>query len=68
EDGGSASSLRAAQLALINGAGHGMPANLANPFFWAAFVVIGDGGKIAGSSLADAQARQGVSDSGKAGL
>jgi CHAT domain-containing protein len=43
-DGGAAGSLRAAQLALINGAGHGTPAKLANPFFWAAFAVIGDGG------------------------
>jgi hypothetical protein len=29
---------------LIQGAGHGFPANIANPFFWAAFSVIGDGG------------------------
>jgi CHAT domain-containing protein len=43
-DGGAAGSLRAAQLALIQGAGHGFPANIANPFFWAAFSVIGDGG------------------------
>jgi CHAT domain-containing protein len=43
-NGGAAGSLRAAQLALIQGAGHGFPANIANPFFWAAFSVIGDGG------------------------
>jgi CHAT domain-containing protein len=43
-DGGPAGSLRAAQLALIDNAGHGMAANIANPFFWAAFDVIGDGG------------------------
>ncbi|HET9147760.1 MAG TPA: CHAT domain-containing protein, partial [Acetobacteraceae bacterium] len=43
-DGQSAASLRAAQLALIEGAGHGMPADLADPFYWAPFVVIGDGG------------------------
>jgi CHAT domain-containing protein len=43
-DGGAAGSLRAAQLALIQGAGHGFPANIADPFFWAAFAVIGDGG------------------------
>jgi len=42
--GGAAGSLRAAQLALIAGAGHGMSADVANPFFWAAFAVIGDGG------------------------
>jgi CHAT domain-containing protein len=45
-DGGAAGSLRAAQLALINGAGHGTPAKLADPFFWAAFAVIGDGGGV----------------------
>lgn len=44
-DGGAAGSLRAAQLAMINGAGHGLPATIANPFYWAAFVVIGDGGQ-----------------------
>jgi CHAT domain-containing protein len=43
-DGGAAGSLRAAQLSLIGGAGHGFPPNIANPFFWAAFALIGDGG------------------------
>jgi CHAT domain-containing protein len=43
-DGGAAGSLQAAQLALIAGAGHGFPAAIANPFYWAAFAVIGDGG------------------------
>ncbi|HYP63826.1 MAG TPA: CHAT domain-containing protein, partial [Acidocella sp.] len=43
-DGGAAGSLRAAQLALIGGAGKGFPDQIANPFFWAAFDVIGDGG------------------------
>jgi CHAT domain-containing protein len=42
--GGAAGSLRAAQLALIGGAGHGFPQSIANPFYWAAFAVIGDGG------------------------
>ena len=46
-DGGAAGSLRAAQLALIGNAGKSMPAEVANPFFWAAFAVIGDGGGIA---------------------
>ncbi len=41
---GAAASLRQVQLALINGAGHGLPAGIANPFYWAPFVVIGDGG------------------------
>ncbi len=42
--GGAAGSLRAAQIALIGGAGHGFPAQIADPFYWAAFTVIGDGG------------------------
>ncbi|WP_234732298.1 CHAT domain-containing protein [Acidocella facilis] len=42
--GGAAGSLRAAQLALISGAGKGFPAQIADPFYWAAFTVIGDGG------------------------
>jgi len=50
--GGAAGSLQAAQLALINGAGNGMPAEVANPFFWAAFSVIGDGGTAPPSQLA----------------
>ncbi|MDD2877791.1 MAG: CHAT domain-containing protein [Acidiphilium sp.] len=46
DDGGAASSLRSAQLALINGAGSsGVPAKLADPFYWAPFVLIGDGGR-----------------------
>ncbi|MDE2458921.1 MAG: CHAT domain-containing protein, partial [Rhodospirillales bacterium] len=42
--GGAAGSLRAAQLALIAGAGKSFPAQIADPFYWAAFTVIGDGG------------------------
>jgi CHAT domain-containing protein len=42
---GASASLREVQLALINGAGHGLPAGIADPFYWAPFVVIGDGGK-----------------------
>ncbi|MGE4481450.1 CHAT domain-containing protein [Acidocella sp.] len=42
--GGPAGSLRATQLALIDGAGKGFPAQIADPFYWAAFTVIGDGG------------------------
>jgi CHAT domain-containing protein len=49
--GGAAGSLRAAQLGIIDGAGHSLPAQLANPFFWAAFAVIGDGGAVAHSQL-----------------
>jgi CHAT domain-containing protein len=61
-DGGSAGSLQAAQLALINGAGHGMPGAVANPFFWAAFAVIGDGGSAGHAQLSA------VSGSASAGL
>ncbi|GLR65644.1 CHAT domain-containing protein [Acidocella aquatica] len=46
-DGGVAGSVRAAQLALIAGAGKGFPAEIADPFYWAAFSVIGDGGNAA---------------------
>ncbi|MBW4034974.1 MAG: CHAT domain-containing protein [Proteobacteria bacterium] len=46
DDGGAASSLRSAQLALIDSAGSGgVPASVADPFYWAPFVVIGDGGR-----------------------
>lgn len=48
QSGGVAGSLRAAQLALIAGAGHNFPAQIANPFFWAPFDVIGDGGSAPG--------------------
>jgi CHAT domain-containing protein len=39
-----AGSLQAAQLGIIDGAGHGLPSAVANPFYWAAFAVIGDSG------------------------
>lgn len=42
-DGGLAGSLRAAQLAMIDGAGTSLPAELAQPFYWAPFALIGDG-------------------------
>ncbi|HQT38228.1 MAG TPA: CHAT domain-containing protein [Acidocella sp.] len=61
-DGGAAGSLRAAQLALIDNAGHGMAANIADPFFWAAFAVIGDGGTTGTTKLSA------LSDSPKPGL
>jgi CHAT domain-containing protein len=60
--GGPAGSLRAAQLALIAGAGHGMSAAVANPFFWAAFSVIGDGGAAPHTQLSA------LSGTGNAGL
>jgi CHAT domain-containing protein len=42
-DGGLAGSLRAAELGMLNGAGKTLPANLAHPFFWAPFALIGEG-------------------------
>jgi CHAT domain-containing protein len=43
EDGGMAGALRAAQLGLLDRAGKELPANLAHPFFWAPFALIGEG-------------------------
>ena len=50
--GGVAGALRDSQLALLADAGHGLPAEIAHPFFWAPFAVIGNGGE----SLGQAQA------------
>jgi CHAT domain-containing protein len=43
EEPGIAGALRAAQLGVLAGAGHDLPAEIAHPFFWAPFAVIGDG-------------------------
>ncbi len=42
---GIAGALRDAQLAILADAGKGLPAEIAHPFFWAAFAVIGEGGE-----------------------
>ncbi|MGA3398464.1 MAG: CHAT domain-containing protein [Acetobacteraceae bacterium] len=42
-DGGLAGALRAAQLGMLDGAGKTLPANLAHPFYWAPFALIGEG-------------------------
>ncbi len=42
-DGGLAGSLRAAELGMVDGAGKTLPANLAHPFYWAPFALIGEG-------------------------
>ena len=42
---GVAGSLRDAQLAMLADAGKGLPAEIAHPFFWAPFAVIGEGGE-----------------------
>ena len=41
--GGLAGALRAAQLGMIDRAGKDLPADLAHPFFWAPFALIGEG-------------------------
>ena len=51
DHGGAAASLRAAQLSLLDtAAGGGTQAQLADPFYWAPFVVIGDGGRSEGAA------------------
>ncbi len=61
-DGGVAGSVRAAQLALLSGAGKTFPAAIADPFYWAAFTVIGDGGNAAdlGGAALSGPARTGL--------
>ena len=41
---GIAAALRDAQLGMLAEAGHGMVADVAHPFYWAPFAVIGEGG------------------------
>lgn len=43
-DLGAAEALREAQLTVLSNAGKELPAEIAHPFFWAAFAVIGEGG------------------------
>jgi CHAT domain-containing protein len=42
---GVAGALRDAQLGILADAGKGLPADIAHPFFWAPFAVIGEGGQ-----------------------
>ena len=42
---GVSGALRDAQLAMLADAGKGLPAEIAHPFFWAPFTVIGEGGE-----------------------
>jgi CHAT domain-containing protein len=51
---GANAALRAAQLGVLDGAGRDLPAEVAHPFYWAAFAVIGEGGAARGASLAAA--------------
>ena len=43
-DGGLGGALRASQLGIVDRAGRDLPADLAHPFYWAAFALIGEGG------------------------
>jgi CHAT domain-containing protein len=45
KDGGLAGSLRQAELGLLAEAGKAMPAEIAHPFYWAPFALIGEGGE-----------------------
>ena len=54
---GVAAALRDAQLAILADAGRSLPAEIAHPFFWAPFAVIGEGG---GRAPMAAQAREPV--------
>jgi CHAT domain-containing protein len=60
---GIAGALRNAQLAMLADAGKGLPAEIAHPFFWAPFAVIGEGGE-----RGPATAERHVSPSTLAGL
>jgi CHAT domain-containing protein len=44
EGQGSTAALRAAQLSVLEDAGRVLPAQVAHPFYWAPFTVIGEGG------------------------
>jgi CHAT domain-containing protein len=48
---GVAGALRQEQLAMLADAGKGLPADIAHPFFWAPFAVIGEGGEREGTSV-----------------
>ncbi len=56
--GGMAAALRDAQLGMLAEAGHGLPADVAHPFYWAPFALIGEGGT-ARRQAADAAADAG---------
>jgi CHAT domain-containing protein len=54
---GVAGALRATQLGVLQQAGQGLPPQIAAPFFWAGFAVIGDGGGADGNRGAATVAR-----------
>jgi CHAT domain-containing protein len=64
-EGGFAGALRGAELALLDSAGHDVPAEIAHPFYWAPFALIGEGGSAAATS---AEAQRSATTAGQAGL
>ncbi len=56
---GVAGALRDAQLAMLAGAGGALPAEVAHPFFWAPFAVIGEGGERVGNAKVVSSVRAG---------
>ena len=58
---GIAGALRDAQLAMLADAGKGLPAEIAHPFFWAPFAVIGEGGERTVGRVPTAAFRSGAS-------
>ena len=62
EGGGAAGALRNAQLGMLADAGKGLPAQMAHPFFWGPFALIGDG------TIRPFGAQRVASRSGPAGL
>jgi CHAT domain-containing protein/tetratricopeptide (TPR) repeat protein len=54
---GVAGALRNAQLAMLDDAGKGLPPEIAHPFFWAPFAVIGEGGERVMSAEAVSKSR-----------
>jgi CHAT domain-containing protein/tetratricopeptide (TPR) repeat protein len=55
---GIAGALRDAQVAMLADAGKGLPAEIAHPFFWAPFAVIGEGGERVTSASAGSHVSQ----------
>jgi CHAT domain-containing protein len=55
---GIAGALRDAQVAMLADAGKGLPTEIAHPFFWAPFAVIGEGGERVTSASADSHVSQ----------
>lgn len=61
-NGGAAAALRGAELALLDGAGKTLPAEVAHPFYWAPFALIGEGRGAAGAVGRSAAGRSAALD------